>query len=176
MEVWKNKINYEGLYQVSNLGRVKSNPRNGTIKEVRILKPQKQQNGYLFVRLYKNGKAKKYLIHRLVAEAFIENPNNLPEVNHKNEDKTCNEDWNLEWCDNPYNINYGNRNKRVREKLSKKVNQYDLEDNFIKTWDCIRDAEGELKIHNSSISACCKGKRKTAGSYIWKYKEEEDLK
>lgn len=165
MEIWKDiffvengiTFDYRGIYQISNLGRVKSLK----FDKERILKSGVSKKGYLYVYLCKNGKQKYFKVHRLVAIMFIENPDKLPEVNHKNEDKTCNEYWNLEWCTTLYNIRYSS---------AKKINQYDLEGNFVKTWDSISDVKRSLRIYN--IDSCCKGKRKTAGKYIWKYYED----
>lgn len=119
-EIWKDIKGYEGIYQVSNLGRVKSLPRfhktkNGYYSKVKILTPIKNDRGYLLVGLSKEWKKQKIFVHRLVAEAFIPNPNNLPQVNHINEfekDNNCVE--NLEWCSCKYNCNYGTRNSRIR--------------------------------------------------------------
>ena len=107
-EVWKDVIGYEGLYQVSNFGNVK------TLKygKEKILKPGKNSHGYLQVVLCKNNTCKSYSIHRLVAQSFIPNPLNLSEINHKNENKTDNNVYNLEWCEHKYNINYGSHNER----------------------------------------------------------------
>ena len=121
-EIWKDIKKYEGIYQISNLGRVKSLSRqkkhsyNGValLKE-KILKPQKA-NGYYFVRLCKDSISKQYLVHRLVASHFLNNPNNYNEINHIDEDKTNNNAINLEWCTHKYNINYGTGN--VRRKLT----------------------------------------------------------
>ena len=121
-EIWKDIKGYEGLYQVSNLGRVKSLGR-WVYKEYRgkrwqgekILKQIKNKFGYLRVYLYKNRKAKCYAIHRLVAQVFIPNPYNLPQVNHKDEDKSNNRVDNLEWCTSFYNNEYGTRKKRWYE-------------------------------------------------------------
>ena len=157
-EIWKDIKGYEGLYEVSNLGNVKN------IKGL-ILKNYSDKNGYLRVYLYNNFKRKTCMVHRLVAEAFLDNPNNYPQVNHKNEDKSCNTVDNLEWCNVKYNCNYGKRN----EKIKKKVIQYDKKNNLIKEWNCVTEAENKLNI--SHISSCCKNKRKTAGGYVWKYKD-----
>ena len=113
-EIWKDIEGYEGLYQVSNLGRVKSFPRKGThTTKERILKLTKSNKNYVIVILKNNYIQKAKSVHRLVAEAFIPNPNNLPQVNHKDENKLNNKVDNLEWCDNIYNCNYGTRNKRL---------------------------------------------------------------
>lgn len=122
-EMWKDISGYEGLYQISSTGKIKGLPRvtvqNQILKE-RMLVPNVLNNGYLQITLYKDGKHKSFLVHRLVANAFIPNPENLPEVNHKDENKTnCNID-NLEWCTRKYNLNYGTRNKRSAESRSKK--------------------------------------------------------
>lgn len=118
-EIWKDIKGYEGKYQVSNYGSVKTlnYRRTGT---ARLLIP-KNDKGYLAVGLYKNGKRKMFLIHRLVAEAFIPNPENLPQVNHIDEDKTNNYVENLEWCTQSYNNNYGTRLKRVSESLKNRA-------------------------------------------------------
>ena len=122
-EIWKDIEGYEGLYQVSNMGRVKSVERMKWSGKCyykapeRILKPRKNGGGYLVVMLSKNGKVKTCRVHRLVATAFIPNPNNLPQINHIDENKGNNHMENLEWCDSKYNNNYGTHNKRVSEKL-----------------------------------------------------------
>ena len=162
-EIWKDVVGYEGLYEVSNLGRIR---RNG-----KILKPQKTRDGYLRVHLSKNGIAKHGKVHRLVALAFLPNPQNLPQINHKDEDKTNNAVNNLEWCSEEYNANYGTRNERVAEKNSKPVLQFDLQGNFIREWSNARKIEEELGIHYSSISVCCSGIQNTAGGYVWRFKE-----
>ncbi len=110
-EIWKDIEGYEGLYQVSNLGDVRSLKYAGGNK-VKILK-QGNVNGYKRVSLHKNNKQKNYFVHRLVAMTFIPNPNNLPLVNHKDENKTNNSVDNLEWCTQKYNINYGSAIKKV---------------------------------------------------------------
>lgn len=162
MEIWKNIEGYPN-YQVSNMGRVKSLNYNLTGKE-KILKSGKDR-GYLKVTLWKEGKGKNYSIHRLVAQAFLDNHNNLPEVNHKDEDKSNNCVNNLEWCDRKYNTNYGTRNKRIQ----KPVLQFTKEGGFIRKWFCARDVERELEINPTHISSCCKGKKKSAGGFIWMY-------
>ena len=164
IEEFRDIPGYEGLYEVSNLGRVRS------LETERILKPSKNTWGYLFVSLYKNGIKKAVRIHRLVALAFIPNPDNLPCINHKDEDKTNNTVDNLEWCDDKYNANYGTRNERIAEKTRKPVLQFDLLGNFIREWPSITKVEEETGIWQTHISKCCLGLRHTAGGYLWKYK------
>ena len=117
-EIWKDIQGYEGQYMVSNLGRVKSFKKNSNGN---ILKISDDGNGYKQISLYKNGKSKTWKIHRLVAIAFIPNPNDLPQVNHKDEDPSNNCVDNLEWCDGKYNSNYGNHNKKLSEAHTGKV-------------------------------------------------------
>ena len=119
-EIWKDIEGYEGLYKISNMGRVKSIKFN---KE-KILFLQKDKYGYLRVGLRKMGKLKNYFVHRLVAEAFIPNPNNLPIVNHKDENKQNNCVENLEWCTVKYNNSYATALFQRKEKLKKKIVQY----------------------------------------------------
>ena len=114
-EIWRDVVGFEGLYKVSNLGNVKSLNYNRTGKE-KLMKPQTDGHGYLQVMLYKDGKYKIKKIHRLVAEAFIPNPDNLPCVNHKDENKTNNKEFNLEFCTYEYNNNYGTRKIKVELK------------------------------------------------------------
>ena len=173
MEYWKDINGYEGLYQVSNYGRVKSFAK----KQIRILKGSPIQKGYLQVALYKNNKIKCFLIHRLVAENFIPNPNNLPQVNHKDENKQNNHINNLEWCTVLYNNNYGTKkerlskvyNKELHQTTSKNIIQFNKKMEKINQFKSVREAERKTKISNGNISECCQGKRKTAGGYIWKY-------
>lgn len=168
-EEWKDIKEYEGLYQISNFGRVKSlEKRAGNSKrKEKILKEFKDKNGYIRVILCKNNKTSLKGVHRLIAEAFIPNPNNYPQINHKDEDKQNNNINNLEWCTCKYNINYGNRTKKAIGKLKIKVNQYKLDGTFIKTWDSISEAIKFYK--NSGIYLVCRGKKETASGYKWEY-------
>ena len=130
-EIWKDIVGYEGLYQVSNLGNVKrlkgyKGRGKGYIVEEHLIKPSINSNGYQNVVLCKNGKTKTFSMHRLVAIAFLDNSDNLPEVNHKDEDKTNNCVDNLEWCDRVYNNNYGTRNKKCSDKWKLKRLQKEL--------------------------------------------------
>ena len=165
-EIWHDIEGYEGLYQISNKGRVKS-LYNGS---ERILKPRDNGRGYLRVNLRKENTSKYIRVHRLVARAFIPNPDNLPEINHRDENKKNNCVENLEWCDRVYNVNYGTRNERI----SRKILQYSKSGEFIREWQSAAEVERELNISHSNIIQCCRGnpKHTTAGGFIWKYKEE----
>ena len=180
MEEWKDIEGYEGIYQVNSDGRVKSLDRiisgyhtNNFHARGRIIKPTICVNGYAEVHLCRNGKRKVFLIHRLVAKHFIPNPDNLPEVNHKDENPKNNAAYNLEWCTSKYNANYGTRNARCYEgnrKYFKPVWQIDrATGKKIKKWECIKDASRTLKIRDEQISRVCKGKNKSAGGFIWEY-------
>lgn len=164
-EIWKDIKGYEGKYQVSNYGRVKSLNYRHTGKE-QLLKPALQTNGYLCVSLYKP--LKLYLIHRLVAEAFIPNPDNLPQVNHKDEDKTNNHVNNLEWCSLLYNIRYGTGLKRKITNRCKKVYQYTLDGEFVREFESVAEC-GRNGYNQGAIVSCCKGKIKTHKGYKWSY-------
>ena len=122
IEEWRPIEGYEGLYEVSNTGQVRSLDRydnRNCFRKGKVLSPIKDTDDYLKVNLYCNGKNKKCLVHRLVALTFIPNPDGLPQVNHKDEDKTNNSVDNLEWCTEKYNCNYGSRNIRRRETAIK---------------------------------------------------------
>lgn len=164
-EIWKPVKEFEGKYEVSNYGRIKSFSR----KEI-ILKPAVDKDGYLFVRLYNNKIYKTFKVHRLVANTFIPNPNNYPQINHINEDKTDNRVDNLEWCTANYNINYGNRTRKSAMSKSKPVIQYSKEGVIIMEWLSCSEVERELGYSHQNIGRCCLGKGKLAYGYIWKYK------
>ena len=169
-EIWKDIEGYEGLYQVSNLGRVKSLPKQKRFGE--ILLKQNTIKGYKRVCLSKNNVQKYYLVHRLVAHAFISNLENKEQINHKDENKKNNCVNNLEWCDRKYNLNYGTAKERMAQKLRKKVLQYDLNGNLLKEYKSITEATIMTNIPNSNISNCCNKTEhyKTAGGYIWEFK------
>lgn len=162
-EIWKDIKDYPN-YMVSNLGRVKSVNYNKTKKE-KILKEIKIRNGYLYVNLCKNGKVKKHQVHRLVAQAFMPNPDNKPHIDHINTNRTDNRVENLRWCTNKENMN----NPLTIIKISKPIIQFSKDGEFIKKWDCISEIQRELVINKGNICQCCKGNLKTAGGYIWRY-------
>lgn len=166
-EIWKDIEGYEGLYQISNMGRVKSLARRGT--RGGIIKPAEIKKGYLQYALVKDGILKWYKAHRLVAQAFIPNPNNLPCVNHRDENPHNNYVENLEWCTIKYNNSYGTRIKKIINKLKRKVYQYSLDGLFIQEWESIRELERQTGFLSGSISQVCQGKRKTAYGFKWSY-------
>ena len=176
-EEWRNIAGYEGLYQVSNLGRVKSLERtvagrNGSKRIIRgrILKPGSTQDGYLLVSLCNgSGKKKMLRVNRLVCEAFHENHKNKPQVNHINEDKSDNRACNLEWVTAKENCNHGTRNAR----MAKSVGQYTTNGKLIKIWQSTHEVERQLGFANQNISSVARGKLKTAYGYVWKYVEKE---
>ena len=175
-EYWKPVVGYEGLYEVSNYGRIKSfdtyrKGNNGSIRccKGRILKLRTDKDGYFKVVLYKNNKPKTFTVHRLVAEAFLPNPDNLPCVNHKDECKTNNNVNNLEWCNIKYNINFGTRNEKVSKKLSKPVLQYTLDGQFVREWPSTMEC-GRNGFNHGAVAACCRGELKKYKGFIWKYK------
>lgn len=169
-EVWKDIKEFEGLYQVSNLGRVISLNYNKTNQQ-KVLKVSFDKNGYTSLNLCKEGKIFHRTIHRLVAEAFIPNPNNYPCVNHKDENPRNNKVDNLEWCTYQYNMNYGTCAERRNKSNKISINQYDKSNNFIKQWTSAIDIQNETGINQGSIIKCCRNKLKTAGGFIWKYED-----
>lgn len=160
-EVWKDIKGYEGLYQVSNIGRVKS-----LLNDREIILKGGNSSGYRTVGL--NGKT--YFVHRLVGENFIPNPDNLPQINHRNELKSDNNVSNLEWCTACYNANYGSRN----QKLSKPVYQIDLESGQVLFyWSSASDVQRKLGYSASCISRCCKSNATWYG-FRWEYANPDD--
>lgn len=201
IEIWRDIPGYEGKYQVSNTGEIRS-LKFGKIK---ILKQYTDKCGYNFLILSENGKRKNYFVHRSVAMTFIPNPNNLPQVNHKDENKANNCVDNLEWCSRKYNMNYGTRNERASKRMcgennpnygktfseetkkkmsetrkgkdnpnAKPILMYDREGNFIKRFECARDTNEYFgkKNADSNVSMCLTGRYKTAYGYVFVYAEE----
>ena len=188
MAIWHDVPDYNGRYLVSDNGEVFS-----TITH-KVLKPNISRSGYHTVELFKGdgSKSKRVLIHRLVAFLFIPNPQNYPQVNHKDEDKSNNRADNLEWCTPKYNMNYGEMAK-IRHTLidytkpifkeialknsmenRRQVDQFDKSGNYIASYDSIKDAERAIGVKSSHIVDCCKGgKHKTSNGYIWKYRKVE---
>lgn len=167
-EIWKDIEGYEGLYKISNYGRVKSfYGKRG--KSVRILKPSSAGSGYSQVHLWKDGEMSRVYIHRLVANSFIPNPENKPEVNHRDEDKRNNYFENLEWSTREENVNWGTAIERGISTQGNSVEQYSLEGKLINTFLSVRKADKETGINQSSIVKVCLGKQATAGGYKWRY-------
>ena len=204
-KIWKDIKGYEGLYQVSNLGEIKilskklkTGLKNNPYiqRKEKILKKQKNKLKYEHAIITKDGKAHNISIHKVVAETFLDKNNfksmpyedrtkidlNKLVVNHKDENPSNNCIDNLEWCTQCYNINYGTRNNKVSktminfEKYSVKVNQYDLDGNFIKTWNSLKEIERTLGFSRSGISNCCRGIYKQMKGYKWEYYDETRIK
>lgn len=176
-EEWRDVVGYEGLYQVSNQGRVKSLERKDclgrTVKE-RFLKPITDHYGYQVVGLCTGGKQKMHKVHRLVCQAFHENPENKLDVNHINENKTDNRIENLEWSTRKENLNHGTRNERSAKALSKPIGQYTRDGELVKIWPSAAKVERRAGFDHSTISKVAIGKRKTAYGFIWKYIERKE--
>lgn len=178
MEIWKDIKGYEGHYQVSNLGRVKSlqctyrSAKRLVTKKCCIMTPRVSRDGYLAVHF---GRGNNFFVHRLVANAFIPNDKNFKEINHKNENKKDNRVENLEWCDRKYNCNYGARNKRISVShinnplLSRRIVQKTIEGEYIKEYPSMMEVERQYGFRQGNISKCCRGLKKTAYGYKWSY-------
>ncbi len=175
MEIWKSIKGFEGKYEISSLGRVRSLSRlkvgksnSSFITEEKILSLSFNKDGYKKCSLHKDGRRFTYQVHRLVAEAFIPNINNLPQVNHKDWDRTNNRVENLEWCTYKYN----SENKRIKSNkffTNYKVTQYDFQGRHISTYDSINSASLCTDIIPYRIKLCADGVINQAGGYIWKY-------
>lgn len=177
VELWKDIKNFEGLYQVSNYGNIKalekkiqySDGRIRTYKES-LIKLQKNSKGYIIVGLTKNKIRSTHIVHRLVAETFLNNLDNFNEVNHIDENKNNNYYLNLEWCSRKYNNDYSNITQKLNNSKKKRVNQLNLDGSFIKTWNGIREASNGLgmKTHKHIIE-CCKNRLESCYGYKWTY-------
>lgn len=182
-EVWKDVVGYEGLYEVSNLGNIRV-VRKGSPFYLAQKAAQKNNRGYFTVLLSNGcGKQRRLTIHRIVAEAFLSNPCNYPQVNHKDENKTNNCVDNLEWCSRSYNVRYSmerhperavpreHKNNSVRngKKTSLRVQQLTLNGEVIKEWPNSRTVFRETGMSDWSISQCCRGIWKTAYGFKWQY-------
>lgn len=177
--IWKDIPGFEGKYQASNLGDIRSLERITKTDfynrihrtKSRILKHNITKYGYHQVVLYKNNIRNRYSVHRLISLTFIENPNNLPCVNHIDENKDNNAVSNLEWCTNKYNSNYGTATNRTAAKVKKSVIQLTKEQTIINEFSSATEASNITGISRPSIVNCCKKIYKTAGGFIWRYKE-----
>lgn len=170
-EIWKDIVGYEGLYQVSNLGNVRSVKR-----KVKLLRHgQDKERGYKNVILYRNGTRKMWLVHRLVAIAFVNNPENKPQIDHIDGNPSNNVVTNLRWCTVKENLNFElahrNRINSHTQIKGKKIKQFTQNGDLINEWDSISSAARFFNITREGIRDCCLGKQKTAFGYIWKYKE-----
>lgn len=178
-EIWKDVVGYEGRYQVSNQGNMKSIRylKTKDTYSIKQLKPKRNWDGYLRIQLWKDCKAVYVSIHRLVAQSFIDNPEDKPFVNHKNGIKDDNRVENLEWVSQKENIQHawetGLAKSPFNNGNSKAIDQYDLNNNYLKTFPSTMEIERQLKINHSYISLACKngGLNKVLGGYKWKYKE-----
>lgn len=163
-EEWRPIKDYEGLYEVSNFGRVKSLCA-GRWKSTMLRKPRPTRNGYMAVMLKKSGKVRLITIHRLVAIAFLDNPDGLQEVNHKDEDKTNNHVDNLEWCTRKYNQNYNEHYKIYY----KSVIQLTKDGTEVGRYESLKAAQEATGIPSSYISGVLSGRRRTTGGFRWQY-------
>lgn len=189
LEIWKPVVGYENLYEISNFGNVRS-----LFRYKKILKWNIVSSGYASVQLFKNKAGTGFLVHRLVATAFIREPRDNEQVNHIDENKLNNNVENLEWVSPLENMRYGTRTERQKkntdytteqrkniarsngEKVCKAVSQFTKDGVYIKTYKSAKEAHKETGLNHSHILECCMGKRyKTVGGYIWKYERRDDL-
>lgn len=194
MEEWKDINDYKGYYQVSNNGRIRSLNRTITDsrgfrykKKGKVMITHKGKNGYIYISLKKNNITKTFTIHRLAATHFIPNSLQLPEVNHIDENKANNNVGNLEWCTHDYNNSYGTKNIRAmqnrdnsyiaiqnKKRLSKKVFQYDFNNNLLKIWPSTHECQRNGFLQGC-VAACCRGKFKQHKGYQWSYERRDSF-
>lgn len=169
-EEWRDVVGYEGLYKVSNLGRVKRLAGSCRCVKDRILVQQQNHRGYMHCDLSINNKIKTWSVHKIVALAFVynDNPTEKTEVNHLNEIITDNRAENLSWVTRAENCNYGTRNLRIAKKKSKPVNQFTLDGQLVRTWKSAKETETSGFVQ-CSVTNCCKGKRKSHKGFVWRY-------
>ena len=179
---WKDIVGYENEYQINQFGEIRTLKDSPKLKKYDVLKPQiSKRNGYVYQMLYKNGKEKLLRVHRLVAMAFLPNPNNLPQVNHKDGNKQNNSVDNLEWCEQSYNMKHAyknglqipseNQRKAIinTNKLKQKKVCQIKDGEIINTFSGISEASRQTKISISCISRCCNLKRKSTNGYEWRF-------
>lgn len=181
-ELWKSIKDYEGLYEVSNFGRIRSVDRyveqQGRMQLYKgcLMSPFYNNSGYVCIRLSKNNKKHNFTLHRLVAIAFLPNPNNLPCINHIDESHDNNCIDNLEWCDQSYNQGYGSLPLRRKLAYGTRIAQYDLNGKYIRDFLSAREAEAEIGINHTQIVKCCKGLYHSAGGFIWREYDGDNQK
>lgn len=166
---WETVQEYD-RYEVNALGEIRHKNRK------RILKPRSNPGGYLYVSFNINGKRRNYAVHRIVASAFIDNPDRLPEVNHKDHNRQNNNVDNLEWVSSSANKSHANKLSTNRHSRGKKISQYTKQGEYIKTFPTITEAAQEIGLTIGAISNCASGRSKTSGGYIWKFAEGSTTK
>lgn len=183
-EIWKDIKGYEGLYQVSNFGKIKSIPRHGTRKNMHIISQNYNRCGYKIVNLYKNAKGKTKTVHRIVAETFMKNTLNKEDINHIDGNKDNNNVTNLEWTSHKENMKHARKNhlinisdkvieqgRKIGKTRAKKILQIEKY-SIIKQWNSMTEASKATGISISEISLCCNNKKKSVGGYEWKFVEK----
>ena len=180
-EIWKDVVGFEGMYQVSESGKIYSTPRTdrmGRPQGGTIVTPKTNNRGYWQIRLNKDGITHYRLLHRVVAEAFIPNNRNFPQVNHIDENKSNNHFENLEWCTNLYNRHHGTGIKRMAKnhdykKLAringKRVQQCKIDGSVVAIFYSVLEAQRQTGVHEANIRRCCYKQGRTAGGYKWEY-------